>query len=98
MMKPRLEPPAIEMRYYPVVRNWSRKIKPHLSDPEVQTVLVRDFNRFTFGRWEKPFVAGMKPTDFESCDWRYERRGRQPEFWDFENTPDVTGPLIFCFA
>ena len=71
------------MRYYPVVRNWSRKIKPHLFDPKVVEVLVRDFNRFTLGRWEKPFLAGMKPTDFESRDWRCDRRGRQPEFWDY---------------
>jgi hypothetical protein len=71
------------MRYYPVAKNWSRKIKPHLNDPRVQTALVRDFNRFTFGRWGKPFLAGMRPTDFESCDWRCERRGRQPEYFNF---------------
>jgi hypothetical protein len=69
--------------YYDVVKNWSRKIKPHLSDPKVVEVLVRDFHKFTLGRWDKPFLAGMKPTDFESCDWRCERRGRQPQFWDY---------------
>jgi hypothetical protein len=71
------------MRYYDVVRNWGRKIKPHLSDPEVQAVLVRDFNRFTFGRWGREFKAGMKPRDFESCDWEWDRRGRHPEYWGF---------------
>ena len=41
-------------------------------------------NRFTSGRWREPFLPGMKPADFESCDWRYDRgRGRQPEFWDY---------------
>ena len=66
------------MRYYSVISNWSRKIKPHLSDPEARAVLVRDFNRFTFGRWERPFVAGMKPTDFESCDWRFHLQNYAP--------------------
>ena len=56
------------MRYYAVIKNWSRKIKPHLSDPEVRAVLVRDFNLFTLGRWDRGLLAGMKPTEFESCD------------------------------
>jgi hypothetical protein len=71
------------MRYYPVVRNWGRKIRPHLSDPEVIEVLVRDFNKFTFGHWGRPFLAGMKPRDFESCDWPCDRRGRHPEYWAY---------------
>ena len=70
-------------RYYPIVRNWSRKIKPHLADKEAQRLLVRDFNRFTFGRWEKPFLPGMKPFEFESCGWYLERRGRPPQYWDY---------------
>ena len=71
------------MRYYPVVCNWGRKIRPHLADPEVVEVLVRDFNKFTFGRWGRPFLAGMKPRDFESCDWQCDRRGRHPEYWAY---------------
>jgi hypothetical protein len=71
------------MQYYPIQARW-RRIKPHISDARVQATLVRDFNKFTFGRWKQPFTAGMKPTEFESCDWRCEtRRGRQPEFWDY---------------
>ena len=70
------------VNYYPIRENWSR-IRPHLADPEVQRILVRDMNKFTFGRWRKPFLPGMKPTDVESCDWRCDRRGRQPEFWDY---------------
>jgi hypothetical protein len=73
------------MKYYPIQKNWSRKIKPHLQDETLNKILVRDFNRYTFGRWEREFKPGMKPTEFESCDWRYShgRRGRQPEFWDY---------------
>ena len=71
------------MRYYPIQKNWSRKIKPHLQDLEAQYILRHDFNRYTFGRWHQEFKLGMKPTEFESCDWRCGRKGRQPEFWDY---------------
>ena len=57
------------MKYYPIVKNWSRKIKPHLVNGMVQMVLVGDFNRFTYGRWHDEFKPGMKPTEFELCDW-----------------------------
>ena len=37
------------IHYYDPVRNW-RKIKPHLGDRELNDILVRDFNKYTFGR------------------------------------------------
>lgn len=70
------------MKYYPISKKWA-KIKPHIENKKVQEVLVRDFNRFTFGRWGETFKPGMKPFDFESCDWHCERRGRRPEYWDY---------------
>ena len=27
------------------------RVKPHLTDPTVETVLVQDFNKFTMARW-----------------------------------------------
>lgn len=70
------------MKYYSFVKNW-RKIKPLLSDETVQGVLVRDFNRFTFGRWRERFLRGMLPCEFESCDWRFSKAGRHPEYWNY---------------
>lgn len=72
------------MKYFPIQKKWA-KIKPFINDKEVQKVLVRDFNKFTYGRWHQEFKAGMKPTEFESCDWRCNtgKRGRQPEYWDY---------------
>jgi hypothetical protein len=58
-------------RYYDLKANW-RKVRRHLANPIVADTLVRDFNKFTYGRWEKPFKAGMLPYQFESCDWRCE--------------------------
>jgi hypothetical protein len=70
------------MQYYDLKRNW-RRVRPHLSDPQVVDVLVRDFHKFTMGRWGKPFLPGMLPRQFESCDWDIGHRGRQPAFWQY---------------
>jgi hypothetical protein len=70
------------MEYYDLQRNW-RRVRPHLSDPPVSRTLVRDFNKFTFGRWERKFLPGMVPRQFESCDWDYEHRGRRPAYWEY---------------
>jgi hypothetical protein len=69
-----------DMQYYPLQRNW-RKAKPHLNHPTVQATLVEDFNKFTFGRWNKPFVAGMVPHEFESCDWHLGLFGMERLEW-----------------
>ena len=71
------------MIYYPIQKNWSRRIEPHLTNKRVQATLVRDFNKYTYGRWRQRFLPGMRPTEFESCDWRVTRGGRQPEYFDF---------------
>ncbi len=69
------------MKYYNLRgANWTKKIMPHLSNDELQGILVDDFNKFTMGRWNQPFVRGMFPSQFESCDWHLERKGRRPRF------------------
>ena len=70
------------MKYYCLKRNW-RKVKRHIDHPDVQAILVRDFNRFTYGRWRQRFEPGMLPAQFESCDWDSDHRGRRPEFWSY---------------
>lgn len=70
------------MNYYPIQKRW-QKIKPHIENKEVQKMLVRDFNKFTSGRWNKPFTRGMKPHEFESCDWWCDHKGRMPEYWNY---------------
>lgn len=71
------------IRYYDLARHWTRRIMPHLGDKELNAILVRDFNRFTFGRWNKPFLPGMLPEQFESCDWRCDHRGPCPRYWAY---------------
>jgi hypothetical protein len=35
------------MLYYDLKKNW-RKVKRHIGHPEVQELLVRDFNKYTW--------------------------------------------------
>ncbi len=71
-----------QMCYYPVVRNW-RKIKPHLNNPDLQKILLHDFNLYTTGCWGLRFREGQFPRDFETYEWSCERRGRHPEYWKY---------------
>jgi hypothetical protein len=74
--------PTISMKYYDLKKNWHR-VRPHLADKELNDILVRDFNKFTFGRWGREFVHGDLPREFESCHWDWEHRGRRPAFWQY---------------
>jgi hypothetical protein len=71
------------VRFYPVQQRW-RKIRPHLENPELQRILARDMSKLS-----PRFRPGMRPADFDSCDWRSFdnngnlRRGRPPAFWDY---------------
>jgi hypothetical protein len=65
-----VEPTTIStrMKYYDLKKNWHR-VKPHLGNKRLNEILVRDFNKFTFGRWGRKFTYGDLPYEFESCDW-----------------------------
>jgi hypothetical protein len=71
------------MRYYDLKKNWTKKIEPHLANKQLNSILVRDFNKFTFGQWRKPFVDGQYPWEFESCDWSCEHKGPAPRYWKY---------------
>jgi len=71
------------IQHYPILKNWRRKIKPHLDNPELQAILASDFNKYTVGRWGKRFRPGQLPGDFESCDWILGVRGRHPKYFDY---------------
>lgn len=71
------------MQYYDLKRHWTRRIEPRLADAKLNAILVRDFNKFTYGRWREPFTLGQHPRDFESCDWSWDHSGPQPRFWRY---------------
>jgi hypothetical protein len=70
------------MKYYDLKKNW-RRVRPHLADKKLNNILVRDFNKYTFGRWGQEFTHGRLPCQFESCDWDIDHRGRRPPFWNY---------------
>ena len=69
------------MRYYDAPRHWTKRILPNLGNKELNRILVRDFNKFTYGRWRKPFTPGCLPHEFESCGWWLDHRGKMPRYW-----------------
>jgi hypothetical protein len=71
------------MRYYDLSRNWTKKIVPQLYDKELNDILVRDFNKYTYGRWRKRFTHGQYPRDYETCFWEWDHRGREPRYWRY---------------
>jgi hypothetical protein len=70
------------LQYYDLKENWP-KVKPHLANKALTTMLVRDFNKFTYGRWRERFEHGRFPAEFESSDWQCFHRGRRPAFWKY---------------
>src|SRR6266853_144775 len=70
------------VQYYDLKKNWP-KVRKHLKNRKVVETLVRDFNKYTYGRWKHEFKEGMVPFEFESCDWWVEYKGRRPAFWQY---------------
>ena len=71
------------IRYYDFRRHWTKRIVPHLADPKLNEILVRDFNKFTWGRWRKRFKPGDLPAHFESCDWWLNHHPPHPRYWAY---------------
>jgi hypothetical protein len=67
------------LRYYDFRRHWTKRIVPHLADKKLNAILVRDFNRYALS----PFRLGDLPADFDSLDWRLDRRRPHPRYWDY---------------
>lgn len=69
------------MRYYDFRRNWTKRVVPHLDDPDVQAVLCRDMSKLTIGEYGEEFLPGDKPCRWETCDWSISRRWSR--FFDY---------------
>jgi hypothetical protein len=82
------------LRYYDLKKSWPKR--RHIGHPDVQQILVKDFNKFTYGRWRQEFLPGMVPTEFESCDWQYGHKGRRPAFWNYTKHAACHWLVNFC--
>jgi hypothetical protein len=74
------------MVYYDLVKNW-HKIAPHLSNPELNDVLVRDFNRYNLGRTGQMFTPGMTPQQLHEQWLQYEKEVNGNEYDPREGPP-----------
>jgi hypothetical protein len=74
---------STSMRYYDLEQHWTTRIEPHLADKKLNDILVRDFNKYTFGRWRLHFTTGQYPADFDSLDSRYGHPGRYFGYWQY---------------
>jgi hypothetical protein len=70
-------------RYYDFRRHWTKRIAPHLGDKKLNAILVRDFNRYTYGRSQRTFRQGDLPYQFENCEWDWDHRGPRPRYWAY---------------
>jgi hypothetical protein len=78
------------MKYYPIQKNW-RKAKDIYSSPEAKAIWYPDMILFKemkaeetgVKQWYPTDSPELTPSDFESCYWRYGRKGRQPAFWKY---------------
>lgn len=67
------------MLYFDIQAKWP-SLRQQLHDPQLNEILVRDLNKYTYGRWKSRFEPGMYPSRFSSCDWSRSRRGRPPAY------------------
>ena len=72
-----------DLHYYELRRHWTKRIVPHLSDESLNAILVRDFNKYTWGRWRTRFKLGDLPAHFESCDWSLDHHPPHPRYWGY---------------
>jgi len=83
------------MKYYPIQKNW-RKAKDIYSSAEAKAIWCPDMILYMEMRaedtgvkqWYPADSPELTPSDFDSCDWRYEgmgrgRKGPQPAFWKY---------------
>ena len=75
------------IRYYPIAKNW-RKLKP-IFESQYISEFWRDqlWNMAEQHNWTGRLVTLQnplsRPKDFDISDWRFDRRGRPPEWHDY---------------
>ena len=71
------------MKYYDLKKHWTKKIGPFLDDTELNSILVRDFNKYTIGQRAQPFRPDQYPADIENGDWGFGHYGPRPRYWRY---------------
>src|SRR3954465_1903387 len=85
MMKPRIK--ISNLVYYPIQKRWS-KIGPIFHSKECEKVWRSNMVEYLEQRASEngyKYVARSFafPSDCDSCDWRYNRKGKHPAYFNF---------------
>ena len=87
-------PETDSIKFYPVIKNWSRKIRRRLDNPALQKVLVSDFNKYTTGRIN--FNLTLAQLAEPKKEWRIVTSLIHSTVWDGEHTLfDLNGLALF---
>jgi len=72
------------LKYYNISRNW-KDLKPVYYSEPISKVCFREMNEYSKVRnWAlNTDKSRFLPIEFDSCDWRCERKDRPPAFDDF---------------
>lgn len=87
MTKPRIK--ISRIKYVPIVQHW-RRLRPLFQSSEAERIWrlnMRDYaqQRAVENKYKHIHRPSRikTPSDYDSCDWRFGRRGRPPEFWKY---------------
>lgn len=72
-------------RYVDPRRHWADLVL-HVRDRETRRILAVDFNKFTMGRWDIPFLNFHVPADFEDVDRPRFLGARRHPYQDYVRT------------
>ena len=80
------------MNYFPIQQNW-RRLGPIYRSEEATAIWYPELLAYQATRMEDlnvtyaypEFTPSLRPSSFDSCDWRWNRRkpGPHPHFWDY---------------
>ena len=83
-----MKPPKINtdnIQYINITKHWKR-IKPIVLSLDAENIWMPnmfDYQEQRNGKLSWRILTYKKPRHFDGCDWRFERTGRHPEWWDF---------------
>ena len=70
------------VNYYPIAENWDCNIRPHLDNPDLQHVLIRDFDKYTVHAGENALNVEIF-LGLEDYDWTSDFYGSHPEYFRY---------------
>lgn len=76
--------------YYDIQKNW-RKLKPWFEEAYIIETAYEEMEEYNWAKSDdwgftynpKPFDYSIRPSDYDGMDWRCDKPGRKPKYWDW---------------